>query len=579
MDFKVLFAQLVSLFEKLNRNQKIVIIATITVVMGFIVFLVLYNSNPDEKNGYKVLFDKLTPKDAGLVIEQLKANKVDYVVTDDTTISVPKEAVYDQRIAVASAGILKDKHVGFELFDVQEFGATSFDKSIKYKRALEGELARTIEGLRTIDSASVKLALPKETLFVSKQTAPTASIAVEYKESMRLTRKQVLGIKNLVAAAVPKLTVENIQLIDADGVPLGEGDEFAQSSERAKLQTRYKNREEKAIEDKIIKVLAPIIGGENRVVAKVTIEFDFAQKNSTEEVYDPENVVRSEQVTEEKREGSRPKEVGGVPGAVSNIGPVEGLKSNKMVEKYSKNDAATNYEISKKVTNVKGEFAIIKRITAAVVVDGQYEAKKDADGNPTDEFTYIALDEASLDQIKNLVKRTVGYSSKRGDEVTVSNFAFTSSESKGVQLTGYQAFIATAKEYVGPIAPILKYVVVGLILFIFYKKVVLPFAERMLEIEESEEELNKPLLDLDEDKEEDLVGKVQAMRRKVEDQLGINENFNEDELKHDVLLEKLRTIVEEKPEEVANLLSVLLTEEAAAIDNFDAKHQEKGEEK
>lgn len=571
MDFKVLFSQLVALFQNLNRNQKIVIVATIVGIIGFIVFLILYNTKPEPKEGYKVLFDKLSPADTALVVEQLKQNGVEYEIVDESTVTVPEEAVYDQRISIASAGILKDNRVGFELFDTQEFGATKFDKNVKYLRALEGELARTIEGLRPIQKASVRLALPKETVFVSKQTDPTASVVVSYEESMRLTRKQVLGIKNLVAAAVPKLIVENIQLIDADGVPLGEGDEFMQSSERAKLQARYKKREEGALEEKIVKVLAPIIGSESRVVAKVTIEYDFAQKDMTEEKFDPENVVRSEQITEEKREGRRPKEIGGVPGAVSNIGPVEGLKDDQILEKYSKNDAATNYEISKKVTNVKGEFATIKRITAAVVVDGKYEQKKDDEGNPIEGFDYVALDELSLDQISNLVKRTVGYNLDRGDEVTVSNFAFTSSESEAEPITAYQSFISQARAYIGPLEPVLKYLLAGIILFIFYKKVIVPFAERMLEIEEGSEELNKPLIDIDEDEEEDLVSKVQAMRRKVEDQLGVNENFNEEALKHDVLLEKIKSIVEEKPEEVANLLTVLLNEEANAIDGLDLK--------
>ncbi|KIM10340.1 MAG: flagellar M-ring protein FliF [Sulfuricurvum sp. PC08-66] len=565
MDFKALISQLVALFGRLNRNQQIVIVATVVAIVGFIVFMILYNAKPAGKEGYKVLFDRLTPADAAIVVEQLKKDKIDYELLNETTIAVPEAEVYKERIAIASLGIIKDNKVGFELFDKQEFGATSFDQDIKYKRALEGELARTIAGLRPIKEAIVHLALPKETLFVAKQEEPTASVQVTFEESMRLTRQQIVGIKNLVSAAVPKLHPEKVSLIDADGVPLGDGDEFEQSSERAKLQTRYETRQEEALEQKIVKVLAPIIGGDDRVRAQVNIEFDFSQREMTQEKFDPENVVRSEQIIEEKREGSRPKEIGGVPGAVSNIGPVEGLQGNETIEKYSKNEASTNYDVSKTVTQVKSEFATIKRITAAVLVDGKYEPKKDEEGNPTEEFDYIALDQASLDQINNLVKRTIGYNEARLDDVTVSNFAFRAPAGSIPSATGYTAFMQKVEKYVGPLAPALKYLFVAIILFIFYKKIIVPFADRMLEIQESQEELSRPILSIDEDEGEDLVGKVQAMRKKVEEQLGVNENFNEDALKYDVLLEKLKAMVESKPEDVANLLKVLIEEESIAI--------------
>ena len=571
MDTKVLIGQLVNQFTKLNRSQQLIIIGTITAVVGFIVFLILYNSKPDSKDGYKILFDKLSPTDAGLVVGQLEKDNIEYEIVNDTTIMVPQEHVYKERIAIAALGIPKDNRVGFELFNTQEFGATSFDQNVKYLRAIEGELSRTIEALRPIENATVHLALPKESVFVSKQVEPTASVAVTLKEDSRLTRKQVIGIKYLVSASIPKMKSENVTVIDADGVPLGDGDEFTESSEQAKAQMLYKKRLEHNYEEKIVKVLSPFIGGDDRVVAKVSMEFDFSQKSSVEELYDPENIVRSEQVLEEKREGFKPKELGGVPGAVSNIGPVEGLDSKETSEKYSKNKTSTNYEISKKTSNTKGEFATLKRLTAAVVVDGKYEPKVDAEGNPTSGFTYVALDATQLDAISRLVKQSIGIDPKRGDEVTVSNFSFESSQVKLTPKDGYEGFMGQVTRYMGPIAPLIKYLIVGLILFIFYKKVIVPFAERMLEIQESEEELDKPLLDLDEEEEEDLVSKVQAMRKKVEDQLGVNDNFNEEALKYDVLLEKLRTIVEDRPEEVSTLLTVLIEEETINLESFDLK--------
>ncbi len=569
MDFKALVSQLVNLYQKLNKGQKIVIAAAIVAVVGFIVFLILYNAKPEGKSGYKVLFDRLSAADTAMIVAQLEKDGIEYELVNENTISVPEEYVYQERVNIAALGFPKDNRVGFELFDTQEFGATSFDQNVKYLRALEGELARTIEGLRPIDSATVHLALPKESVFVSKQIPPTASIAITYAENMRLTRKQVTGIKNLVASSVPKMTPENVTVVDADGIPLGEADEFTESSEQAKAQIIYKKRLENAYEDKIVKVLAPFIGSEERVVAKVTMEFDFSKKDMVEEVFDPENVVRSEQILEEKREGFKPKEIGGIPGAVSNIGPVEGIESKQTTEKYSKNKTSTNYEISKKVSNIKGEFATLKRLTAAVVVDGKYEYKLDDQGKATGDLAYVALDPTQLDAISRLVKQAIGADPARGDEVTVSNFAFKKTQALMKPKEGYASFMEAVEKYVGPLSPIIKYLVVGIILFIFYRKVIVPFAERMMEIEEGEDELHKPLLDLEEEEDEDLVTKVQEMRKKVEDQLGVNENFNEEALKHDVLLEKIKTIVEDRPEEVATLLQVLIEEESSVFDAFD----------
>jgi flagellar M-ring protein FliF len=563
MDFKALFSQLVVLYSKLTTTQRLIIGGAVAGIVAFLIFLVVYTSKGSSKEGYQVLFDSLSAADASKVIEQLEKDNVPYRLPRETVIEVPKEVVYKERIAIASLGIPKESRVGFELFDTQEFGATSFDQNIKFLRALEGELARTIDALAPVERSSVNLAIPKESLFVTKEVAPTASVMVQLKEGRSLTTKQVSGIKNLVASAVAKLTPENVTLINAMGETLGDDDEMVQMGELSAMQQKYKHGEERKREEKIINVLSPFIGGNERVVAKVTMEFDFSQRSSTSETYDPENVVRSEQSLEEKREGNKPKEVGGVPGAVSNIGPVEGLASQQSGETYSKNQTTTNYEISKTVSTTKGEFAKIKRITAAVVVDGKYETKLDASGNPTEEMTYVALDESQLDAISSLVKQSIGVDETRGDQVTVRNFQFEST-STAMAPRGTMGKVATITErYVAPFAPVLKYLLVVVILFVAYKKVIAPFAERMLEFSKEEEELQRPTLHIEDDEEEDLVEKVQAMRKKVESQLGMGEAMDEDELKYEVLIEKVKTAIEERPTDIAHMLQALVEEELA----------------
>jgi flagellar M-ring protein FliF len=566
MDFKALFSQLVVLFNKLTQAQKIIIGVAVASIIGFLLFLVIYtaDSKKGSEEGYQVLFEQLTPQDAAQVVAQLDKDKIPYKIPRDNVIEVPKEVVYKERITIASMGIPKEGHVGFELFDKQEFGATNFDQEVKFRRALEGELARSIDSLSPVEKSSVSLALPKETLFVSEAVAPSASVMVQLYADRKLTPKQIRGIKKLVASAVPKLTVENVTLIDSDGESLGDNSDEAMMGELSQMQQQYKTKEEKKQEEKVVNVLAPFIGGKERVVAKVTIEYDFSEQSSTSEKYDPENVVRSEQTLEEKRDGQAPAQVGGVPGAVSNIGPVEGLNSKGAGEKYEKTQGTTNYEISKTVSTTKQEFARIKRITAAVVVDGKYELKKDTNGLVGDEVSYIPLDQTQIDAITSLVKQSIGIDDARGDLVTVRNFEFQNSKNA---LSPQNAASKTTEfftTYIKPFMPVLKYILVAIILFVAYRKVILPFADRMLEFSREEEEFDRPILDISEDEDEDLIEKVQQMRKKVEGQLGIGDNFNEDDLKYEVVLEKIREIVEERPEEISSLIQTLINEESGS---------------
>jgi len=459
MDFKVLFSQLVLLYTKLTKQQKIIIIIAIVGIVSFLIFMVVYTSKDNSNNKYEVLFDSLSSFDAAKVIEQLEKDNIPYKLEDNNIIKVPKEVVYKQRISIASQGIPKDSGVGFELFDTQEFGATSFDQNVKYLRALEGELSRTINALAPIESSTVSLALPKETLFVSKQVDPSASVMVDLIEGRVLSAKQVRGIKNLVSAAVPKMLPSNVMLINSEGETLGDEDEMAQLGELSAVQQKYKVREEKKRQQKILDVISPFVGGEKGVVAQVTIEFDFSIKSSTSESYDPENVVRSEQISEEKREGGTPREIGGVPGTVSNIGPVQGLQSNQLSEKYEKNTGTTNYEVGKTVSTTKSEFARIKKISAAVIVDGKYKYKLDEDGVSTSELEYQALDEADLQALSSLVSRSIGIDDARGDLISVKNLQFKRAQID-VGLDGVSRVVAFSETYIAPFSTLFKYIFV-----------------------------------------------------------------------------------------------------------------------
>lgn len=561
MEFKTLLNQIASLFQNFTLRQRIVVAVSILFVIGFIVFLLLFRTKDSMiGSGYSILFEQTSPSDSALIIQQLEKDNVSYKIVNEGTIAVPSAVVYKQRIAIAALGIPKDSKVGFEIFDKNEFGATDFEQKIKYLRALEGELARTVESLTPIKNATVHIAIPKETLFVEKKNPTTASIVLTMEQGRKLSLKQITGIKNLVATSISNLSAEDVSIVDQNGVPLGDTEGESFSSDLVKSQIKYKQDFEGAIEEKIINVLAPVIGGVDKVVAKITIDFDFAREDSTSEVYDPNSVPRSEQSVEEKKDGSTPKDVGGVPGAVSNIGPVQGLDSNAIKETYAKSSTTINYEISKKVTNTKGQFATIKKLSAAVVVDGYYDFLKSANGE--DKLSYIPLSVEQMASIQDIVKQTVGFNTERGDEVTVSNFEFKPLQKDG-RKPSTQTFIDQFTYYTSPLLPIFKYLIAGILLFVFYKKVINPFREKMTQITTevySAEDLK--IEEEDEDSAEDTLEKFKKARKKVEDQLGINNEFNEEELKYDVLLEKLKNLTETKSEEVAGLLQTMIRNES-----------------
>ncbi|BDQ28490.1 flagellar basal-body MS-ring/collar protein FliF [Helicobacter ailurogastricus] len=560
MDFKGLLQQIISLFSRLNKAQKITIVVAVSLIVAFLVFLLLYpTKDRGDLSGYGVLFEGMDASDNALILQHLQQKHIPYKIPKDDTILIPKDKVYEERISLASQGIPKTSKVGYEIFDVKDFGATDFDQNIKYIRAIEGELSRTIESLVPIEKADVHIAIPKDSVFVSREIPPTASVMLKIKPNMRLLPKQILGIKNLIAASVPKLTVENVKLVNENGEPLGEDDELDTTRELAQAQLHYKQNFENILENKIANILAPIVGGHDKVVAKVSAEFDFSQKKSTKETFDPNNVVRSEQTMEEKKEGFPKKQVGGVPGVVSNIGPVQGINNDQMREKYEKSTNTTNYEVGKTVSEIKGEFGVLTRLNAAVVVDGKY---KKVDKNGTESIEYIALSADEMEKINSLVKQAIGYNKARGDAVTVSNFEFNGKSAKYVPMTTYEKVVATTEKILGPFSSLLKYLIVGLVLFVFYKRVITPFSQRMLEIHPDEEEKVQSLFAMDEDDEEE-IDRFGEMRKKVEDQLGLNANFNEEDVKYDIMLERVSNSIKERPEEIASLFRLLIKDEVA----------------
>lgn len=540
-EFKNMIHQIGLLYQKLSKRQRLVIAVSIVVVIAFLVFLALYKSSSSAgaNSGYAVLVQDIGVGDSAAIVAKLEQNGIPYQLENERTILVPQEHLYQQRMMIASEGLIKDRGTGFELFDNQQFGATSKEMDVKFQRAIEGELARTISALEPVEKAVVHIAFPKESVFTERQVPPTASVTVTLKS--KLVRKQIDGIKNIVAAAVPRLTLDNVHIIDQKGTPLDLQENY--ENELLKEIENFRKARVAELEDKIFKALEPY--GEVR--GGVNIEVNSTRMESLIELYDPNTVIRSEQSLKEESQGRKAPVIQGVPGAVSNIGPVEGLDGPNGLEWSKKEQTTTNNEVSKTTTNIKNQIATIGKVSVGILIPKKYTDSL----NERDEIqrTFTNRTQAEIASIEKTVRDIIAFNPARGDSVSVSEYEqLPKLESKA--LTLYD-------KYINPLLPSIKYIIAAILLFVFYKKVIQPFMQKMLtDIAEGEEEFKPEEVSVEE--AEDALEKFNKARKRVEEGLGLTDTIDEDSLQYDILIEKLRALVNEKTEEVASVLQSLV---------------------
>lgn len=418
-DLRGIFLQLKETWGRLSLKQRGILIGGILGVAFAITLLVWYLGRPS----YALLYRGLDEATSGQVVQYLKEQKIPYRVEKDGSIYVPEEKVPEVRMEVASKGLLGGTGPGFELFDKEKLGLTEFQEKVNYQRALEGELARTILGIKGVKSARVHLALPKESLFIEEERPPKASVLLELKPGFSLTPEQVRGIVNLVSGAVSKLEPKNVTIVDAlTGKKLYayEGEEEAVTT----TQLAYKKRVEENLKNKVEELLGSALGY-GKALAQVTVDLSFDKESLVEETYDPEgSAVVSEDLEEESRQTKTPSEEGvaGAKGALTQ--KFEATTPQAQGESYNKKRVVRNFEVSKKVRNLEISPGSIKKISVAVVVD-----KRVLSENET----------AKLEWIDNLVKGAIGYNPERGDEVKIEAKAFVEPPIKKPGLMDYLA--------------------------------------------------------------------------------------------------------------------------------------------
>jgi flagellar M-ring protein FliF len=417
-----ILSQIKSSWEKLSRKQKVLLVGSALGLTLFIILGVWLFTKPS----WGLLYRGLDEPTTGQVLQYLKEKKVPYKVTPDGAIYVPEEKVPELRMEVASKGLLGATSPGFELFDREKLAMTDFQEKVTYQRALEGELARTIMGIKGVKSVRVHLAMPKESLFVEEEKPAKASVLIELKPGQTLTKEQIKGIINLVSGAVPGLDPQNITLVDASS---GKHLNLPEDEQQMSLsQLAYKRKLESDLKNKVEELLNSALGY-GKAQAQVSVDISFDKESIQEETYDPEgSAVRSEDAEEETKQ-MRTQAEGGVPGVKGAL--TEKFEATETApqagETYSRKRVVRNYEISKKVRTLEITPGMIKKISVAVVVDKS--ALKD---NAT----------AKLEWVENLVKGAIGYNADRGDEVKVEAKEFPKPEVVKPGLMDYLAKFA-----------------------------------------------------------------------------------------------------------------------------------------
>ncbi|MBN2693025.1 flagellar M-ring protein FliF [bacterium] len=397
-------------FTKLSLVKKSIIIFAFFFIFVVIFFLLM--SPKDEK--YVFLYREMSEEDAALVADELKTMKTPFKVSDSGNIMVLAEDVAKLRLSLAQKKIV-GKGIGFELLDKQKYGMTNFMEQLNYIRALQGELAKTINQLDSVESSRVHIVLPKRAVFKEDSQDATASIVLKLKKNEYLSKKQVDGIIHLVAGSVEGLKPENISIVDSYGKKLNEQNDSMFSN----IPLEYQRKYEEKLTMQVQEILDRALGTDNSVV-KVEAELDFDEQSKAEEVYDPDgSAIRSEKLSQEQNTKGDDR-IGGIPGAESNNpqnGTATGMVTRGGNSEKSKKMEIRNYEISKTVKQIKATPGKVKKISVAVLINGSY-VKKDGKNQ------YVPRSEEEVKTYLEIVKKAVGYSIERGDQVEVANVPF-----------------------------------------------------------------------------------------------------------------------------------------------------------
>ncbi|WP_150047878.1 MULTISPECIES: flagellar basal-body MS-ring/collar protein FliF [Methylomonas] len=402
----------------LSRQIGLMLALAASIAIGMAV--VLWAQAPN----YDLLFTGVAEKDAAEILEALDKMGVEYKVEPGSgAVMVPTGDVRELKLKLAAQGLPRSTSLGYELLDKDNgFGTSKSVEMMRFQRALEGEIALTIQTIQSVKSAKVLLALPVQSVFVRERKKPSASVIVELYQGRSLEKEQVESIVHLVASSVPLMEAGQVTVVDHKGRLLNSKDTPEDLSLSTK-QFEYKKNIEEHLRQRIENILAPLVGSEG-MRAQISADVDFTVTEKTQELFNPDlPALRSEQTQEDLNSVNK---IQGVPGALSNQPPPTGVapevasgqEKQADAESGSSSKRATrNYELDKTITHTRQSTGALRRLSVAVVVDDKHVL---LDGNNAQQ----AYSQEELNQLRDLVKQAVGYDNSRGDQVTVTNVAF-----------------------------------------------------------------------------------------------------------------------------------------------------------
>jgi flagellar M-ring protein FliF len=438
------------LLQQLRANPRLPLIIGASFALAVIAAMWMWSRQPD----YGVLYSNLSDRDGGAIIASLQQMNIPYKFAGGGgALLVESGKVPEARLKLAAQGLPKGGTVGFELMDNQKFGTSQFAEQINYQRALEGELARSINSISAVESARVHLALPKPSLFVRDQKKPSASVVLSLHRGRSIDEGQISAIVHLISSSVPELSAKSITVVDQGGNLLSAANSGTRGLDVSQL--KYAQEIEQGYIRRIEAILQPLMGATN-VHAQVAAEIDFSVVENTNETYRPNQepgsaAVRSQQSSESSQPGMGA--AGGVPGALSNqppVNPVAPIVATPAGQAKpatpgapaapastappaasagtAHKDGTINYELDRSIRHVQQGAGSVKRLSAAVVVN--FRSVADSKGKRTAQ----ALTALELEQVNNLVKEAMGFSAERGDSLNVVNSAFASDTIEVVEL-------------------------------------------------------------------------------------------------------------------------------------------------
>ncbi len=544
------FQNFVDFFKSLDMTRRLGLIGIAGLIIALMAGIIIWAGKTD----YKVLYTDLTKEDSAVIARMLEEGKIGYQVRDDgKTILVPEDMVEVWRLEIAKKGVNFTGTVGYEVFDKQSFGTTSFVQKINKQRALEGELVKTIMHIKGVTRARIHLSIPESSPFVSERKPPSASVVLDVERGVTMTSDEIKGMQSLVSSSVDGMRSHNVVVIDSRGKKLSENDGDQMSTETANriaLETKLNSQYEKKVEEILSRVI-----GEGKVIAKVALKMDFTEKVETQTTYDGENsAVVSEVRNEQKMVGVRPSPQG-IPGARSNLPgetPQPGIPETR--NDVDKSLVTKNMAVPTVVTKSKKPTAEISNMSVAVMVDGKKVPVLAKDGTPmlNEEgipvTKYQAWTEEELQNFQQIVASSLGINTTRGDKLVIKNMEFAKED-----LAEMEA-IMRARENRELMKNITKYLMIGAIISLFFFMVVRPFIQWLTEnsVESIEDFLPKTIEELE---------KIQANQRLpgLEDVLpSIEDKLNPEKIEGNMLKEKIISLVEANPAKAAQVVHEMI---------------------